>query len=109
MGEVRLKYTMDQANAYRRELKRLPAEFLNNKEEVCKLALETARTFQEAASTEMIGCGADYGTAWYAHAKMYEAVGLPSASSGQRELVSCELFCERCKTDTDHGVCGKRQ
>lgn len=27
MGEVRLKYTMDQANAYRQELKRLPAEF----------------------------------------------------------------------------------
>ena len=97
MGEVRLKYTMDQANAYRRELKRLPAEFLNNKEEVCKLALETARAFQEAASAEMIGCGADYGTAWYAHAKMYEAVGLPSVHLDSENWFHVNYFVKDVK------------
>lgn len=78
MGEVRLKYTMDQANRYRQELKNLPKEFLKNGESICKLALEAAGRFQDATSSEMIGCGADYGTAWYAHEKMYEAVGIPS-------------------------------
>lgn len=78
MGEVRLKYTMDQANAYRQELKRLPKEFLADAQGVCALALEAARQFQDAASAEMIGSGSDYGAAWYGHAKMYEAVGLPA-------------------------------
>ena len=97
MGEVRLKYTMDQANAYRQELKRLPAEFLNKKEDVCKLALETARAFQEAASAEMIGCGADYGTAWYAHAKMYEAVGLPSVHLDSENWFHVNYFVKDVK------------
>lgn len=78
MGEVRLKYTMDQANAYRQELKRLPREFLENAQTVCGQALEVAQRFHNATSAEMIGCGADYGTAWYGHEKMYEAVGLPA-------------------------------
>lgn len=76
MGEVRLKYTMDQANAYRQELKWLPKEFLNNSEQVCALALEAAKEFQDASSAEMIGCGADYGAAVYGHEKMYEAAGI---------------------------------
>lgn len=78
MGEVRLKYTMDQANAYRQELKRLPREFLENAQSVCDQALAVAEQFRDATSAEMIGCGADYGTAWYGHEKMYEAVGLPA-------------------------------
>lgn len=78
MGEVRLKYTMDQANVYRQELKRLPKEFLNNKEEICALALGAAKEFKDVHSVEMIGSGADYGTAWYGHEKMYEAAGIPA-------------------------------
>ena len=78
MGEVRLKYTMDQANVYRKELKELPKAFLADAEQVCALALEAAEQFRDAVSAEMIGCGSDYGTAWYGHAKMYEAVGLPA-------------------------------
>lgn len=78
MGEVRLKITMDQANRYRRELRRLPKEFLKDRDAVCGLALEAAKRFRDAAGTEMIGCGADMGTAWYGHEKMYEAAGIPS-------------------------------
>lgn len=78
LGEVRLKFPMDQANLYRQELKSLPKDFLKNADEVCGLALEVAKQFKDAASVEAIGCGADYGTAWYAHAKMYEAAGIPA-------------------------------
>ena len=76
MGEVRLKYTMDQANEYRRELFRLPRAFLQDAASIQATALKIAECFQDATSAEMIGCGADYGAAWYGHAKMYEAVGL---------------------------------
>lgn len=78
MGEVRLKYTMDQANLYRRELLQLPEQFLADAGQVQTLAMHTAELFKDAQSAEMIGCGADSGPAWYAHAKMYEAVGLPA-------------------------------
>lgn len=80
MGEVRLGYTMDQANLYRRELKRLPGEFLKDVDGVCGLALEAAKQFRDVSGTEMVGCGADYGTAVYGHEKMYEAAGIPSVS-----------------------------
>lgn len=78
MGEVRLKYTMDQANEYRREVREMPGKFLADAEDVCALALEAAKEFADCASAEMIGCGADYGTAWYGHEKMYEAAGIPA-------------------------------
>lgn len=78
MGEVRLKYTMDQANIYRQELKSLPREFMKNADAVCSLALEAAKEFKDCTSAEMIGCGPDYGTAWYGCEKMYEAAGIPA-------------------------------
>ena len=70
MGEVRLKYTMDQANLYRKELLQLPERFLADADQVQALAMRTAELFKDAQSAEMIGCGADFGPAWYAHAKM---------------------------------------
>jgi len=78
MGEVRLKYTMDQANEYRREVREMPGLFLENAEEICARTLEVAKEFKDCTSAEMIGCGADYGTAWYGHEKMYEAAGIPA-------------------------------
>lgn len=80
MGEVRLKYTMDQANLYRKELLQLPEQFLSDADQVQTLAMRAAELFKDAQSAEMIGCGADFGPAWYAHAKMYEAVGLPATT-----------------------------
>lgn len=78
MGEVRLKYTMDEANTYRHQLLQLPKDFLTNTDEVCNMAIAVANEFQDATNAEMIGCGSDYGTAWYGHEKMYEAVGVPA-------------------------------
>jgi len=78
MGEVRLKYTMDQANEYRREVREMPGLFLENAEEICARTLEVAKEFKDCTSAEMIGCGADYGTAWYGHEKMYDAAGIPA-------------------------------
>ena len=97
MGEVRLKYTMDQANTYRQELKRLPKEFLKNAGQVCDLALEAAKQFKDAASAEMIGCGADYGTAWYAHEKMYEAVGIPAVHLDSENWFHVNYFVKDVK------------
>lgn len=97
MGEVRLKYTMDQANSYRRELLRQPREFLGDGDAVCKLALAVADRFRDATSAEMIGCGADCGTAWYGHAKMYEAVGLPATHLDSENWFHVNYFLKDMK------------
>lgn len=77
-GEVRLKYPMDQANAYRKELLR----FMNCLEQRLpdwkQAALDYAERFRNAHSCEMVGSGYSYGSAWYAHEKMYEAAGVPA-------------------------------
>lgn len=97
MGEVRLKYTMDQANLYRQELKRLPKEFLKEKEKVCELALEAAKAYKDVASAEMIGSGADYGTAWYGHEKMYEAAGIPAVHLDSENWFHVNYFVKDVK------------
>lgn len=97
MGEVRLKYTMDQANEYRKELKRLPREFLQNADVVCAKALEAAKQFRDCASAEMIGCGADYGTAWYGHEKMYEAAGIPAVHLDSENWFHVNYFVKDVK------------
>lgn len=97
MGEVRLKYTMDQANEYRREVRELPGMFLENAEDVCAKTLEVAKEFKNCTSAEMIGCGADYGTAWYGHEKMYEAAGIPAVHLDSENWFHVNYFLKDVK------------
>ena len=97
MGEVRLKYTMDQANEYRKEVREMPAHFLQDAESVCDLALQVAKEFADCTSAEMIGCGADYGTAWYGHEKMYEAAGIPAVHLDSENWFHVNYFLKDVK------------
>ena len=97
MGEVRLKYTMDQANEYRREVREMPGMFLENAEAVCAKTLEVAKEFKDCTSAEMIGCGADYGTAWYGHEKMYEAAGIPAVHLDSENWFHVNYFLKDVK------------
>ena len=97
MGEVRLKYTMDQANEYRKEVREMPANFLQDAESVCDLALQVAKEFADCTSAEMIGCGADYGTAWYGHEKMYEAAGIPAVHLDSENWFHVNYFLKDVK------------
>lgn len=97
MGEVRLKYTMDQANEYRREVRELPGMFLKDAEAVCAKTLEVAKEFKDCTSAEMIGCGADYGTAWYGHEKMYEAAGIPAVHLDSENWFHVNYFLKDVK------------
>ena len=97
MGEVRLKYTMDQANEYRREVRELPGMFLKDAEAVFAKTLEVAKEFKDCTSAEMIGCGADYGTAWYGHEKMYEAAGIPAVHLDSENWFHVNYFLKDVK------------
>lgn len=97
MGEVRLKYTMDQANEYRREVRELPGMFLKDAEAVFAKTLEVAKEFKDCTSAEMIGCGTDYGTAWYGHEKMYEAAGIPAVHLDSENWFHVNYFLKDVK------------
>ena len=56
------------------------------------------KEFQGVTSVELIGCGADYGSAWYGHGKMYEAAGIPAMTLDSEEWFHLNYFVK----DVDH-------
>lgn len=74
-GEVRLNYTMDQAMAYREDIKRQGKELeklLPQMEETCA---KVAEEWKDFPCYDFIGAGFDYASAWFGHAKILEATG----------------------------------
>jgi glucosamine--fructose-6-phosphate aminotransferase (isomerizing) len=78
-GEVRLKYTMDAASRYRRGLLDLARTAEASMEEWDETAFKAACEWKGIDSLEAVGNGYEKGSAWYLHAKAYEAVGIPAA------------------------------
>ena len=74
-GEVRLKYTMDQAMDYREDIKRQAdalEALLPEMEDTCASLAEQWKDFP---CYDFIGAGFDYATAWFGQAKILEATG----------------------------------
>lgn len=74
-GEVRLQYTMDQAMAYRADIKnqgQALKKLLPQMEETCAAVAENWKDFR---CYDFVGAGFDYATAWFGHAKILEATG----------------------------------
>lgn len=97
LGEVRLRITMEQAGEYRRALLHLPEAFLDDFDSVDELALLVAQRHADATCVEAVGCGPDYGTAWYAHEKMVEAAGLPAMHLDSEEWFHVNYFLKDVK------------
>ncbi len=75
MGEVRARYTMDAAGAYRRELKGLGQKLESSLPQMDEAVRQIAASWKDFPAFDYIGAGSDYATAWYGHAKMLEATG----------------------------------
>lgn len=74
-GEVRMKYTMDQAMDYREDILRQAdalEALLPQMEDTCAALAEQWKDFP---CFDFIGAGFDYATAWFGHAKILEAAG----------------------------------
>lgn len=76
--EVRLKYTMDEANEMRGECLKLMSEISARFDGWDNLAFDAAQQWKDASSVEAVGCGYESGSAQYVHAKSYEAIGIPA-------------------------------
>lgn len=92
LGEVRGKYTMDTANAYRHD-------FLNQADqldvllpEMDQVAKAAAREWKDHVCFDFTGGGFDYATALYGCAKILEATGRPAMQINLEEWLHLNFF-----------------
>ena len=96
-GEVRGKYTMDQAMDYRKDIKNqggLLKELLPAMEEQCK---KLAEDWKDFPCYDFIGAGFDYATAWFGQAKMLEATGKFAMHINSEEWFHLNFFARDAK------------
>ena len=78
IGEVKLNYTMDNANTYRDAILRTSQTMDESFDETDTKCFEIASAFKDSVYFEFLGSGPDFAAAWYGHEKIYEAVGRPA-------------------------------
>ena len=108
LGEVRGRYTMDQANAYRKDLLRqgealerlLPA--LDEKTEAL------AGQWKDFDAFDFTGAGKDLAAAWYGHAKIFEAAGKCAMCINAEEWLHLNFFMRRVDSTGTSVVCTGR-
>lgn len=96
-GEVRLQYTMDQAMAYREDIKnqgQALKELLPQMEETCA---QVAGKWKDFPCYDFIGAGFDYATAWFGHAKILEATGKFAMHINTEEWFHLNFFARNAR------------
>lgn len=96
-GEVRLNYTMDQAMAYREDMKKQGQalrELLPQMEETCA---QVAEEWKDFSCYDFIGAGFDYATAWFGHAKILEATGKFAMHINTEEWFHLNFFARNAR------------
>ena len=96
-GEVRGKYTMDQAMDYRYDIKnqgKLLAEMLPEMDVQC---FEIAKQWKDFPCYDFVGSGFDYATAWFGQAKILEATGKFAMHINSEEWFHLNFFARDSK------------
>lgn len=96
-GEVRGKYTADQAMEYRYEMKaqgKLLRELLPEMDEKCEMIAEQWKDFP---CYDFIGAGFDYASAWFGWAKILEATGKFAMHINTEEWFHLNFFARDAK------------
>lgn len=93
IGEVRGRYPMDAANAYRQEIRagaaRLMALLPSADAEIRRIAEQ----WRDCRGFDFIGAGPDDAAAWYGHAKIWEATGRYAMHINTEEWLHLNFFC----------------
>lgn len=91
-GEVRGRYTMDTAMAYRGELAKQADALEAALPEMDRQVLALAEEWQHLNAYEFSGAGMDYAAAFYGQAKIFEAVGKPAMLVNNEEWAHLNFF-----------------
>lgn len=91
-GEVRLQYPVDAANQWRKQLLCLADELEARLPAWCDTAAQAAEYWQKSVSMEAVGSGYQKGSAFYAHAKAYEAAGIAATYTDSEHWFHLHYF-----------------
>ncbi|QQO08458.1 SIS domain-containing protein [Breznakiella homolactica] len=92
IGEVKGKFTMDTAKAYRKDILAQADALEDTLPAMDTEALKTAKTWKDFPAFDFIGSGMDYATAWFGTAKVFEATGAFAASVNTEEWLHLNFF-----------------
>ncbi|KMY50970.1 SIS domain-containing protein [Peribacillus loiseleuriae] len=92
IGEVRGKYTMDVAMDYRKDILTQADLLEESLTSMDSKTLALALEWSEMEAFDFVGSGFDYATAWYGHAKIFEAVGKYAMHINTEEWLHLNFF-----------------
>lgn len=95
IGEVRGRYTMDQAMAYRYDILAQADKLEEMLPEMDRQMLALASAWKDKEAFDLVGAGPDFSTAWFGQAKVYEATGRYAMSINTEEWLHLNFFMRR--------------
>lgn len=107
-GEVRGCYTMDEATAYRRGIQTYAQSLEQALPTIEVKMLELAKRWSVMEAYDFIGAGADYASAFYGHAKVYEAMGKYAMCVNTEEWLHLNFFMRNVEKIATILVCSAR-
>lgn len=96
-GEVRHQYTMDQAMAYRYDIRNQGKALQELLPEMKAVCAKVAEEWKDFPCYDFIGAGFDYATAWFGHAKILEATGKFAMHINTEEWFHLNFFARNAK------------
>lgn len=104
-GEVRGRYTMDTAMAYRLAIPTLADALEKALPAMDTAALSLAKKWKDCTAYDFIGGGPDYASAWFGHAKVFEAMGKSAMHINTEEWLHLNFFQRAVETTGTVVVC----
>jgi glucosamine--fructose-6-phosphate aminotransferase (isomerizing) len=95
IGEVRGRYTMDEAMAIRRDIGSQANILEQMLPDMDRRMLALAQAWRRLEAWDFVGAGPDYATAWYGHAKVFEATGQYAMHINSEEWLHLNFFARR--------------
>lgn len=92
IGEVRGRYTMDEARARRKEIPALADALEAALPAMDDTAFEVAQTWKDLPCFDFAGSGYEYANAFFSQAKIFEAIGRPAMCINTEEWLHLNFF-----------------
>lgn len=108
IGEVRGRYTMDQASAYRKDLLAQADQLEALLPALDRQMEQVAERWKAFDAFDFTGAGGDYGAAWYGHAKTFEACGKYAMCINAEEWLHLNFFMRNVERIGTVVVCSGR-
>lgn len=95
IGEVRGKYTMDQAKAMRKDMKALSWKLAEQLADMDDRMMKLAEKWKEMEAFDFVGSGPEEAAACYGQAKVFEATGKYASVVNTEEFMHLNCFMRR--------------